>query len=103
MTGTYGRAPCGYNLIQNNTVSNNITLHYYAIPDMRGHANRYSPHYAYGNTVINNFIGVELVANYQYTHINNNTGPWKEKFFNVTLIPLSLEIKLQSPKNLSIN
>ena len=82
VTGTYGRAPCGYNTIKNNVVSGAVSLEYYAIPDMNGHANSYPAYTSYGNNVIGNQCA-SVDANQQVAYIANNTGT--TNYENVTL------------------
>jgi Right handed beta helix region len=73
VTRTYGRAPSGYNTIRNNIVSGDISLEYYAIPDMNGHANGYAPYVSTGNNVIGNQCR-QVNANQQVAFIADNTG-----------------------------
>jgi hypothetical protein len=74
VTGTWGRAPCGYNLVRNNTVGYRVILYYRRIPVINGHANTYSPYYTYGNAVIDNKISDVLWASYQYRYKSGNSG-----------------------------
>jgi len=84
VTGTWGRAPCGYNLVKDNDVGYRVILLYYAIPVIWGHANTYSPYYNYGNAVVDNKISDVLWANYQYYYSSGNTGT--TKLYHVTPI-----------------
>jgi hypothetical protein len=87
VTGTYGRAPCGYNTIKNNVVSGAVSLEYYAIPDMNGHANAYPAYTSHGNNVVGNqCAGVN--ANRQVAYIAHNTGT--PTYSNVTLSPVEM-------------
>jgi hypothetical protein len=84
-TRTYGRAPSGYNTVKGNTVSQgNISLEYYAIPNIDGHANTYSPYVSVGNNVIDNTCP-EVSANHQVCYLARNTG--RRSLSKVTLSP----------------
>jgi hypothetical protein len=87
VTGTYGRAPCGYNTIKNNVVSGDVSLEYYAIPDMNGHANAYPAYASCGNNVIGNQCA-QVNANHQVAFIANNTGT--RDYSDVTLSPAEM-------------
>jgi parallel beta-helix repeat protein len=72
-TRTYGRAPSGYNTIINNTVnSGDISLEYYAIPTMNGHANTYATFITRGNNIIDNHCS-NLNVSDQYAYISGNS------------------------------
>jgi hypothetical protein len=86
-TKTYGRAPCGYNTIKNNVVSGDVSLEYYAIPDMNGHANAYPAYTSVGNNVIGNRCA-RVEANQQVAYIANNTGT--PNYSNVSLSPVEM-------------
>jgi hypothetical protein len=82
-TGTYGRAPCGYNMVKDNIVTRgSISLEYYAIPSMTGHANSYAPYISVGNNVIGNRC-LQVEANDQICYVAGNTG--RRSFSHVTL------------------
>jgi len=86
-TKTYGRAPCGYNTIKNNVVSGDVSLEYYAIPNMNGHANAYPAYTSVGNNVIGNRCA-RVEANEQVAYIANNTGT--PNYSNVSLSPVEM-------------
>ena len=72
-SGTYGRAPCGFNTIENNVVAGDISLEYYAIPTINGHANTYPAYTSYGNSVIGNKC-TRVDANNQDCYVSGNSG-----------------------------
>lgn len=74
VTGTWGRAPSGYNLVRGNTVGGRIRLQYYAIPVIKGHTNTYARYHTYGNSVVDNEVSDRIWANDQYLHSSGNTG-----------------------------
>jgi len=74
VTGAYGRAPCGYNTIRNNTVAKNICLFRWAVPVIHGHTNTYSPYISFGNNVIDNQCR-QVVARHQNCYVAGNSGP----------------------------
>jgi F5/8 type C domain len=81
-----GRAPNGYNTIQNNKVSGAITLEYYNIPDVV--ADPWPTAFqSMGNNVIGNTCA-SVQADDQYCYITGNSGG--TKLSNVTLSPLEL-------------
>jgi hypothetical protein len=84
-TRSYGRAPCGYNTVQSNTVAGDISLEYYAIPTINGHANSYPAYTSYGNNVIANSCS-HIDANRQVAYIAGNAG--SANYSNVTLSPV---------------
>jgi hypothetical protein len=84
VTRTWGRAPCGYNLVKGNSVGGKIILSRYAWPVMKGHKNTYSPYYSYGNSVIDNKLRVATRAVYQYLIFSRNTGT--TEFHHVNII-----------------
>jgi hypothetical protein len=84
VTGAWGRAPCGSNLIRNNRVGRGVSLYYRAIKVINGHAITFSPYYSYNNAVVDNKISDVLWANYQYCYLSGNDGT--TKFYKVTRI-----------------
>jgi hypothetical protein len=87
-TGAFGRAPCGYNMVRSNTVTNaDVSLEYYAIPRMNGHVNTYTAYTSVGNNVIGNRCA-RVNANRQYCCISRNTGT--ANYWNVVLSPRAL-------------
>ena len=79
-----GRAPNGYNTIQNNKVSGAITLEYYNIPDVVS-SPWSTPFQSMGNNVIGNTCA-SVQADDQYCYITGNSGG--TKLSNVTLSPV---------------
>ena len=69
-TGTHGRAPCGYNTIQDNTVqasTGRVDLQYYAL------GGSYTPFTSQGDNVIDNITPL-VSGNYQDAYISDNSG-----------------------------
>ena len=84
-TGAYGRAPSGYNTVKGNTVKQGeISLEYYAIPTIDGHANRYPAYVSVGNNVLDNRCP-QVSADHQVCYLADNTG--KRSLSQVTLSP----------------
>jgi hypothetical protein len=83
VTRTWGRAPCGYNLVKGNSVGGRIILTRYAWPVMKGHINTYGPYYSYGNSVIDNKISIATRAVYQYLIFSRNTGTTDFHYVNI--------------------
>jgi hypothetical protein len=89
VTQTYGRAPTGYNTVINNTVTNaDVSLEYYAIPTINGHANTYTTYRSYGNNVYGNTAS-RIVANAQNAYISDNTGD--QSLSDVVLSPTEMQ------------
>jgi hypothetical protein len=86
-TGTYGRAPCGYNTVKGNVVAGNVSLEYYAIPTISGHSNTYSPYVSVGNNVVGNTC-TRIDANQQVAFISGNSG--STSLSDVTLSPVEM-------------
>jgi hypothetical protein len=108
VTGTWGRAPCGYNLVKDNNVGHRVILLYHAFPVMKGHANTYSSYNSYGNAVINNKISDRLWANRQYFYSSGNSGT--TEFYDTTRIdenPFDPEdakrIDIEAPRGLKVS
>jgi hypothetical protein len=86
-TRSYGRAPSGYNTIRNNKMSEDVSLEYYAIPTINGHANAYPAYVSVGKNVIGNQC-VRVNANQQVSYIAGNSGT--PNFSAVTLSPVEM-------------
>jgi len=74
VTGTWGRVPCGHNVVRGNTVGGLIKILYYGIPEIKGHKNTYAKYYSYGNSVIGNKVSGRICARWQYLNLSGNTG-----------------------------
>lgn len=84
-TKTYGRAPCGYNTVRNNTCSGAVQLQYYAWPvSPSGHTNAYSPYQTVGNNAYGNTCS-RVEANEQKCYIAGNTTSGANRLSDVVL------------------
>ena len=84
-TGANGRAPSGYNTVKDNTVNQgDISLEYYAIPTIDGHANTYPAYVSVGNNVLDNRCP-QVSAYHQVCYLAGNTG--ERSLSHVTLSP----------------
>ncbi len=87
-TRTYGRAPCGYNSVDNNVVAGAVQLQYYVWPTSpSGHVNTYTPFQTVGNNAIGNTC-VKVEANEQTCYVAGNSRP--NIFYHVLLSPVEM-------------
>jgi len=76
VTGTYGRAPCGYNTVENNGVQDRVYLEYYRLT-----GGTEAAFISEGNNVISNTADY-IQSSYQYAYFYDNTGT--ESFTDTT-------------------
>jgi len=75
VTGTWGRAPSGYNRVLNNTINNgHVRLVYWGWPEIHGHVNTYSYYRTSGNNVIDNTCAEGVHGNHQFCYLSGNSG-----------------------------
>ena len=83
VTGVPGRAPCGYNTVQDNTVQDSagrVSLEYIAL------GSTYTPFVSQGNNVVGNTAPV-VSGTHQLAYIAGNTG--STSYSDVTLAAAS--------------
>jgi hypothetical protein len=99
VTGTWGRAPCGYNIVRNNSTAGRASAFLYVIPTINGHDNTNAAFYSYGNSIKDNTCS-KVISIRQYIYITGNSGP--SELYYTTLLKENDVIAIIPPKIIDI-